>query len=72
MQKIFTLQDLGGVVRSKRKQDGLTQSEVAAFSNVGTRFVSELERGKPSVRMDKVLRVLSGLGLDLSVRQRGE
>jgi HTH-type transcriptional regulator / antitoxin HipB len=69
---ILSLEDLGAQVRAKRKQDGLTQVEVAAFSGVGTRFVSELERGKPTVRMDRVLQVLNGLGLELLVRNRGE
>ncbi|MFP4517689.1 MAG: helix-turn-helix transcriptional regulator [Desulfovibrionales bacterium] len=72
MKTLFSVKDLGVMVRAKRKQDGLTQSDVAAFSGVGIRFVSELERGKPTVRMDRILEVLNGLGLELVVKQRGE
>jgi len=60
-------QDLGVLVRNKRKQDELTQIELAGLTGVGVRFLSELENGKPSVQLDKVLLVLAGLGLKLGV-----
>lgn len=65
-------QDLGDTVRSKRKADGLTLREAAALCNVGVRFLSELENGKPTLRLDKVLQVLTGLGLDLQLTRRGD
>jgi y4mF family transcriptional regulator len=63
---------LGDKVRAKRRQLRATQAEVADLAGVGVRFLSELERGKPSVEFGKVLRVLSALGLDLSVKGRSE
>jgi y4mF family transcriptional regulator len=57
-------------VREKRKADGLTQQDLAAIANVGVRFVSELENGKPSVQLDSVLAVLQALGLKLMLSNR--
>jgi y4mF family transcriptional regulator len=49
-------------VRERRKLAGLTQEELAARCGVGPRFLKELERGKASLRMDKVLEVLQFFG----------
>lgn len=67
---INTMQDIGNLVRDKRKQEGLTQTELAELSLVGTRFLSELENGKPTLQFDKVLQVLNNLGFELSVKSR--
>ncbi len=63
---------LGRIIAEKRKADGLTQARLAALSGVGVRFVGELERGKPTARLDKLLKVLDGLGLHLAVKNKGE
>lgn len=59
------------VVREKRKASGLTQAAAAALCGVGTRFFVELEQGKQSLHIGKVIKVLNGLGLVLDVRPRG-
>ena len=56
---------LGGAVRQTRKTHGLTQAELAGLAGVGPRFISDLERGKPTVEVGKVLGVLAALGLRL-------
>jgi y4mF family transcriptional regulator len=66
---IQTPADLGKAIRDQRKAGGLTLAETAGLTNVGIRFLSELENGKPTVRLDKVLRVLSALGLQLHVTE---
>lgn len=50
---------------------GLRQPELAAAAGVGLRFIVELERGKLSVQLDRVLAVLQVLGLNLQVIRRG-
>ena len=62
--------DIGAAVRSKRKEDGLTLVEASGLSNVNYRFFSDLENGKSTVRFDKVLQVLSALGLELKLTER--
>lgn len=42
---------------------GLTQLNAAGLCGVGERFLSELERGKTTVELGKVLQVLNRLGL---------
>jgi HTH-type transcriptional regulator / antitoxin HipB len=64
-----TLQ-LGECVRQRRRVLALTQLDVAGLGNTGNRFIIELERGKPTVQLQKVLDVLDLLGLELVVRAK--
>lgn len=59
--------ELGAFVRTRRKASRLSQRELGELAGVGTRFVSELERGKSSVRLDAVSRVLAVFGKTLGV-----
>ena len=54
--------DLGEYIRTKRKLHNLTHVELAERSGVGIRFVRELEKGKPTVQLDKVNQVLGLFG----------
>jgi len=45
-------------VKQLRKRARLSQPELAERANVGLRFIRELERGKETVRLDKVNQVL--------------
>lgn len=62
---------LGAAIRRARKSHGLTQSQLAGLAGTGLRFVSELERGKPNVALDKVMAVMAVLGLRLQVVEGG-
>ena len=62
--------ELGALIRRIRKEQGLTQAQVAGFCNVGLRFFSELENGKPTARLELVLKVIKILGLDLALEKR--
>lgn len=61
----MTAQELGGLVKVRRKKLGLNQSELALACGTGRRFISDLENGKESCELGKTLRVLSGLGIEL-------
>ena len=63
--------DLGRLAARRRKAQGLTQADLAGLGQVGNRFVSELERGKPTAQLDKALHVLNLLGLDVQIIERG-
>ena len=68
---ISGVSDIGRLVRAQRKAQGATQAEFAALCGVGVRFISELENGKSSVELGKVLQVLNSLGLEVTLRPRG-
>jgi len=62
MTAIKSPQELGDALRSARKRLGLTQPRLALAAGVGVRFIVDLESGKPTVRLDSVLRVIDALG----------
>ena len=68
---LHTPQDIASLVKKRRKELGYTQSQVAAFCGVGNRFFSELENGKETLQLGKVMKVINILGLDLTVKERG-
>ena len=53
----------GRLIRRQRRRHGLRQTEVAALAGVGTRFISELENGKPTLEIGRALRVAAIVGL---------
>jgi y4mF family transcriptional regulator len=58
---------LGAFVRTRRRANKLSQRRLGELAGVGTRVVSELERGKPTLRLDVVNRVLAVFGKQLGV-----
>lgn len=58
---------IGRKVKELRKMAELTQVELAERVGVGLRFIRELERGKSTVRMDKVNQVLEFFGYHMEV-----
>lgn len=58
---------IGQIIRDERKALGLRQDELAAASGVGLRFLVELERGKETAQIGKVLAVLAALGCELQI-----
>lgn len=63
--------DLGRRIRAARQAQGLTQAQLAEIAGVGTRFVSELERGKDTARLGLALELARLVGLDIVARSRG-
>ncbi len=60
---------IGQIIRDERKALGLRQDELAAASGVGLRFLVELERGKATAQIGKVIAVLAALGCELQIRR---
>ena len=63
--EILTVKDLSKLIREKRLKLGMTQADASAICNVGTRFLSELENGKPTLQIDKVLKVANFFGIKI-------
>jgi len=62
------LSAIGTKIREERKAQSLTQTQLANLSGVSLNFLSQLEQGKPSVQMDKVLMVIDTLGLSVELK----
>ena len=68
--KITNPDDIGRIIKQKRKDDGLTLEEAAAVCGVSYAFMSALENGKETVRLNKVLQVVKCLGIELNASIR--
>ena len=60
-------EEVGRLVQAERKRQNLSQLQLAGLANTGIRFVSDLENGKGTVQLQKLMAVLSALGLGLYV-----
>lgn len=67
---IRSAQDLGVVVRQRRKSLALNQLDLAGLGNTGNRFIVDVENGKPTVQLQKVLDLIDLLGLEVIVRAK--
>lgn len=65
--QVANVSDMGTVVRTRRRVQSLRIDDAAALTGVSADLMSRLENGKGSVRLDKLLTVLDGLGLALVV-----
>lgn len=68
--KVKSAADIGGWVRAQRKARGIKQQELASYCGCSAKFLTDLENGKPTVRLDKVLPVVMMLGSDLCINSR--
>ena len=69
--KVESPEQLGALVRAVRQESDADQVTAAGIAGVGVRFLGDLERGKASVRLGLVLRVLSRIGLEVWIAPRG-
>ena len=63
----YTVQEIGQMVRDSRKRLGVTQMDLALTSGTGLRFVIDLEKGKETCQIGKVLTVLQTLGVRIAL-----
>ena len=63
----LTPKKIGEFVKTARQRLGVTQRSLALTSGTGLRFIIELEKGKPTCHLGKVLAVMNTLGISISV-----
>ena len=63
----YTPAQIGELVRSARKSMSVTQKDLAMTSGTGLRFIIDLEKGKPTCQLGKVLTVLHTLGITITL-----
>lgn len=60
-------EQLGVIIRERRKQLKVTQKDLALTCGTGLRFIIELEKGKPTCQIGKMLQVVQALGLKFQI-----
>lgn len=64
---VSNAKEFGRAVQQVRKNQGLTQQELALTANTAPRFISDLENGKPTCQMEKALRTARCLGIEVEL-----
>ena len=59
--------EIGKLVQAERKRQGVTQLQLAGMAGTGIRFISDLENGKGTIQVQKLIKVLHTLGLGLFI-----
>jgi y4mF family transcriptional regulator len=70
--KQYTAQEIGLLVKKTRKALGVTQKNLALTTNTGLRFIIELEHGKPTLQLEKVLTILKILGIKITIEDNND
>ena len=66
-EQLYNAADVGKLILAERKRQKLSQLQLAGLANTGIRFVSDVENGKGTVQLQKLLAVISALGLCMFV-----
>ena len=64
-------EQLGAAIRARRRELNVTQKDLAMTCGTGLRFIIDLEKGKPTCQIEKILQVLQALGLQLQIVSPG-
>ncbi len=72
MEDAKTVQDFARLIKETRKEQKVRQQDLADLAGVSCRFLSDLENGKATVELGKVLAVLAILGLEIKLASRNE
>ena len=62
---------MGAAIRARRKELEYTQAYLAEFTGLSVTFISDVERGKPTAEIEKVIRLINILGMDITIEKRG-
>lgn len=60
--------DIGEIIRNRRKEFGLTQTQLAKLSKVGINTLTQIERGDGNPTVAVLKKVLGTLGLQLTAK----
>jgi HTH-type transcriptional regulator/antitoxin HipB len=65
--RIYTSESLGTAIRHYRKEAGISQAELAELAGLNRTYLSNLERGKETEQVRRILRVLRQLGVRMTL-----
>lgn len=64
-EPIKTPEDIGRIIRQVRRAQGVRQEDLALMVPASHVFIIDVERGKPTAQIGKVLALLRELGIEL-------
>lgn len=64
----MTPEEFGKIVFFHRKKSGLTQKQLADLAGVGKTVVFDVEKGKATVQMNSLLKVLAVLNITVELK----
>ena len=68
--RINNTKTLGETIRARRKELHYTQAYLAEFTGLSVTFISDVERGKTTAEIEKIIRLINVLGLNLLIEKR--
>lgn len=68
-RSVTSMAEIADIVKATRKQQRLTQADLATKARTGVRFIVDLESGKATCQIGKVLQVLTTLGLITAIQK---
>ena len=66
--RIQDLESLAALIQKTRKEQNLTQADVAAACGVGVRYIVDLEKGKETCQIGKAIKIVNMLGIELEAK----
>lgn len=69
-QIVTNVSALGALIRHERLCQSLTLESLSSKASVGVRFLSELERGKPTAQIGKIFTVLDALKIEIVLQEK--
>lgn len=68
--RINDVSQIGLLIKEERKRQKILQQDLADLSGVSWHFLSNLENGKTTVELKKVMLVLNALGIGMELTTR--
>lgn len=67
--RVYTADSLGAAIKHYRRQAGLSQAELAERSGLNRTYLSDLERGKETEQLRRLIRILKLLGVRMTIQK---
>jgi len=64
--------EIGHIAEKTRSELGLRQTDIHSLTKLATRFIGEVEHGKESAQIGKVMELLDSMGLEVVVRSKSD
>jgi y4mF family transcriptional regulator len=67
--RVYTAASFGAAIKHYRKKVGLTQAQLAELAGLNRTYLSDLEQGKETEQLRRLLRVLKQLGVRMTLQR---